>query len=85
MTTLMAGIASAACALPRELHPQNGGDMGSRTPNLVDAIDALCQLSYIPKWWNHGDSNPDSLLARQTHYHCVMAPDWWTVRESNPD
>ena len=33
------------------------GDKGTRTPDLVSAIDALSQLSYIPLW-RQGDSNP---------------------------
>ena len=28
---------------------QNGGDKGSRTPDLLNAIETLYQLSYIPK------------------------------------
>ena len=27
-----------------------GGDKGSRTPDLLNAIQALSQLSYTPKW-----------------------------------
>ena len=27
----------------------NGGDKGSRTPDLLNAIETLYQLSYIPK------------------------------------
>ena len=35
-----------------------GGDKGSRTPDLLNAIQALYQLSYAPKWWAIRDSNP---------------------------
>ena len=28
----------------------SGGDKGSRTPDLLNAIETLYQLSYIPKW-----------------------------------
>ena len=29
--------------------PFDGGDKGSRTPDLLNAIETLYQLSYIPK------------------------------------
>ena len=29
--------------------PLDGGDKGSRTPDLLNAIETLYQLSYIPK------------------------------------
>ena len=30
-------------------HKTDGGDKGSRTPDLLNAIETLYQLSYIPK------------------------------------
>ena len=34
---------------PLVLHTKtNGGDKGSRTPDLLNAIETLYQLSYIP-------------------------------------
>ncbi len=42
---------------PDEARDAIGGDKGTRTPDLVSAIDALSQLSYIPLW-RQGDSNP---------------------------
>ena len=32
-----------------ETHFWDGGDKGSRTPDLLNAIETLYQLSYIPK------------------------------------
>ena len=32
-----------------QTHPADGGDKGSRTPDLLNAIETLYQLSYIPK------------------------------------
>ena len=32
-----------------ETHLYDGGDKGSRTPDLLNAIETLYQLSYIPK------------------------------------
>lgn len=34
---------------PRLRAVLNGGDKGSRTPDLLNAIETLYQLSYIPK------------------------------------
>jgi hypothetical protein len=31
-----------------DLKPVSSGDKGARTPDLLDAIEALSQLSYIP-------------------------------------
>ena len=31
-----------------ETHVRDGGDKGSRTPDLLNAIETLYQLSYIP-------------------------------------
>ena len=33
---------------PLFAHNPNGGDKGSRTPDLLNAIETLYQLSYIP-------------------------------------
>ncbi len=41
------------------LYPTHG-DKGTRTPDLVSAIDALSQLSYIPWCWC------DKILSRKT-------------------
>lgn len=30
----------------------SGGDEGDRTPDLMNAIHALSQLSYVPEYWN---------------------------------
>ena len=32
-----------------QTHLTDGGDKGSRTPDLLNAIETLYQLSYIPK------------------------------------
>ena len=40
-----------------DLYLNECGDKGTRTLDLVSAIDALSQLSYIPLW-RQGDSNP---------------------------
>ena len=44
-----------------------GGDEGSRTPDLLNAIQALSQLSYIPEWL----AAYPRLLIIQTAYHWV--------------
>ena len=33
----------------RDVKETDGGDKGSRTPDLLNAIETLYQLSYIPK------------------------------------
>ena len=41
---------------PHRAAHQSGGDKGSRTPDLLNAIETLYQLSYIPreaKWGNY--------------------------------
>ena len=35
-------------AILRSLQTKDGGDKGSRTPDLLNAIETLYQLSYIP-------------------------------------
>ena len=47
-----------------------GGDAGSRTPDLLRAKQALSQLSYIPKdsWWGILDSNQGP----QSYQDCAL-------------
>ena len=41
-----------------------GGDKGSRTPDLLNAIQALSQLSYTPKWLRCFLDNDDIISQR---------------------
>src|SRR5215475_5928785 len=49
-STLIAGLRSLHRDQPTSCHRRSrfGGDKGDRTPDLVNAIHALSQLSYIP-------------------------------------
>ena len=44
--------------------PFAGGDKGSRTPDLLNAIQALSQLSYTPKWLRCFLDNDDIISQR---------------------
>ena len=53
------GKKGTACAVPFA-----GGDKGSRTPDLLNAIQALSQLSYTPKWLRCFLDNDDIISQR---------------------
>jgi hypothetical protein len=46
--------------IPQNTLKKNGGDKEDRTPDLLNANQALSQLSYVPveeKWWAWADLN----------------------------